>query len=61
LAKLGVSAVLEGSVRKSGNRVRISARLVNRQRLRPVVGQYDRELNDIFAFRTRSQRRSSAR
>ena len=47
---LGVRYVLEGSVRKSGNRVRITAQLVeaaNGQHL--WAERYDRELDDIFA------------
>ncbi len=51
-AKLHVNAVLEGSVSREGNRVRITAQLIN-----AVDGftlwseSYDRELNDIFAIR----------
>ncbi len=49
--ELGVLYVLEGSVRKAGNRVRITAQLVD-----AVTGhhlwaeRYDRELKDIFAL-----------
>ncbi|MBE1706837.1 MULTISPECIES: adenylate/guanylate cyclase domain-containing protein [Mesorhizobium] len=48
--KLGVRHVLEGSVRKSGNRVRITAQLID-----AISGghlwaeRFDRELTDIFA------------
>jgi adenylate cyclase len=48
---LGVSHVLEGSVRKAGNRVRITAQLID-----GVAGdhvwadRYDRDLDDIFAI-----------
>lgn len=48
---LGVSTVLEGSVRKSGDRVRINATLIS-----AVDGyhlwsdQYDREMRDVFAL-----------
>jgi eukaryotic-like serine/threonine-protein kinase len=51
-ATLGVGAVLEGSVRKSGDMVRIATQLVD-----AVSGQhlwstdFDRELADVFAFR----------
>ena len=49
--KLGVSTVLEGSVRKAGNRVRISARLVNIGNGYDLWSErYDRELDDIFAL-----------
>ena len=50
-AKLGVSHVLEGSVRKAGNRVRITAQLID-----GLTGdhlwaeRYDRDLTDIFAI-----------
>jgi len=48
--KLNVSTVLEGSVRKSGNRVRISADLVKvADGFQLWSETYDRELNDIFA------------
>jgi len=48
-AKLSVSTVLEGSVRKSGNHVRISAQLVNvADGYQLWSEQYDRELEDIF-------------
>ncbi len=49
-ARLGVATVLEGSVRKSGNRVRITAQLVNASDGYHVWSQtYDRQLKDIFA------------
>jgi TolB-like protein/Flp pilus assembly protein TadD len=50
-ASLGVRYVLEGSVRRAGNRLRVSAQLID-----AVTGghhwaeQYDRELGDIFAI-----------
>ena len=47
--KLGVSAVLEGSVRKSGNRVRITAQLIDtRDGYHIFSSVYDRVLEDIF-------------
>ena len=46
---LGVSHVLEGSVRKAGPRVRISAQLIDGASGRHVWAErYDRELTDIF-------------
>ena len=49
-ALLGVASILEGSVRKSGNRVRISAQLVNAKDGYHLWSQtFDRELTDIFA------------
>jgi TolB-like protein len=48
--KLGVSYVVEGSVRKAGNRVRISAQLVEAETGNHLWAErYDRELEDIFA------------
>jgi len=48
--ELGVRYVLEGSVRRSANRVRISALLVDAQAGTQIWGdRYDRELADIFA------------
>ncbi len=48
--RLGVAHVVEGSVRKAGNRVRVTAQLVDAASGRHVWGEhYDRELNDIFA------------
>jgi transcriptional activator of cad operon len=49
-AALGVANVLEGSVRSSGNRVRVVAQLVRVDNGYQVWSQsYDRELRDIFA------------
>jgi TolB-like protein len=48
--KLGVGAVLEGSVRKEGNRVRVTAQLVKVADGFHLWSQtYDRELTGIFA------------
>lgn len=47
---LGVQYVLEGSVRKSGDRVRITAQLIDaRAGIHLWAERYDRELHDIFA------------
>src|SRR5947209_7559079 len=49
--KLGVSHVLEGSVRKAGGRVRINAQLIDGASGDHVWAErYDRELEDIFAI-----------
>jgi len=49
--ELNVSMVLEGSVRKSGNRVRVTAQLINVDDGYHLWSeQYDRELDDIFAI-----------
>lgn len=48
--QLGVSHVLEGSVRKAGNRLRITAQLVQVDNGFQLWSEtYDRELTDIFA------------
>lgn len=47
--KLGVDAVLEGSVRRSGDRVRITAQLIDCRSDRHLWSEaYDRELTDVF-------------
>jgi adenylate cyclase len=48
--ELGVRYVLEGSVRRSGNRVRINAQLINGVDGGHIWAErYDREMQDIFA------------
>jgi len=48
---LGVSHVLEGSVRKAGSRVRITGQLIDGAKGDHVwADRYDRELTDIFAI-----------
>ncbi|MEP7327795.1 MAG: adenylate/guanylate cyclase domain-containing protein [Betaproteobacteria bacterium] len=48
--KLNVATVLEGSVRKSGNRVRITAQLIDVASDSHLWSEaYDRDLDDIFA------------
>jgi serine/threonine-protein kinase len=48
--RLGVGAVLEGSVRKSGSRLRVSAQLTSvRDGYQLWTESYDRDLNDVFA------------
>lgn len=52
-AQLHVGAVLEGSVAKAGNRVRITAQLINvADGYHLWSDSYDRELQDIFAIRS---------
>ena len=49
--ELGVQYVVEGSVRKAGNRVRITAQLIDADTDRHVWAErYDRDLEDIFAI-----------
>ncbi|MDA4127855.1 MAG: tetratricopeptide repeat protein [Thaumarchaeota archaeon] len=51
--ELNVGTVLEGSIRKSGNRVRITAQLINVESDRHLWSQnYDRNLDDIFAIQS---------
>ena len=49
--KLGVSSVLEGSVRKSGSKLRVTAQLINAADGCHLWSErYDRELADVFAM-----------
>ena len=49
--ELGVRYVLEGSVRKAGNRVRIAAQLIDAlSGCHLWAGRYDRDLKDVFAL-----------
>ncbi|MBC7656248.1 MAG: hypothetical protein H7147_03625 [Frankiaceae bacterium] len=49
--ELNVSHILEGSVRKAGNKVRITAQLIDAVNDRHIWSKtYDRELTDIFAI-----------
>ncbi len=49
--ELGVQYVVEGSVRKVGNRVRITVQLIDAETDRHVWAErYDRDLEDIFAI-----------
>lgn len=49
--ELGVAYVVEGSVRRAGNRVRINAQLIEGATSGHVwAARYDRELTDIFAI-----------
>jgi len=51
--QLGVAHVLEGSVQRSGNRVRVNAQLVNARTDRHLWAQtYDRDLSDVFAIQS---------
>src|SRR6202043_848219 len=49
--ELGVRYVLEGSVRKSGNRVRVTAQLIRSDTGHHIMAEkYDRDLTDLFAL-----------
>jgi TolB-like protein/Tfp pilus assembly protein PilF len=50
---LGVSAILEGSVQKSGNRVHVNVQLINALYDEHIWSEgYDRDLTDVFAIQT---------
>ena len=50
---LGVSAILEGSVRRSGNRVRVNVQLIDATTDEHLwASDYDRDLTDVFAIQT---------
>ena len=52
-AELGVASILEGSVRKSGNRLRVAAQLIDAGSDRHLWARtYDRELDDVFAVQS---------
>jgi TolB-like protein/Flp pilus assembly protein TadD len=50
---LGVSTLLEGSVRRIGNRVRVNVQLINAENDEHIWAEdYDRDLTDVFAIQT---------
>ena len=50
---LGVAHVLEGTVRRAGNRVRVNAQLINARTDAHIWAEtFDRELTDLFAIQT---------
>src|SRR5207302_6279311 len=52
-ARRGVATVLEGTVQRAGNRVRIEARLSDTHDDRQIwADRYDRELTDVFAIQS---------
>ena len=52
-AELGVDTILEGSVRKAGNRIRIALQLVDVSTQRHVWShRFDREIDDVFDVQT---------
>src|SRR6266480_3548637 len=51
--QLGVANAVEGSVQRSGNRVRVNAQLVDTRTDTQIWGQtYDRDLADVFAIQS---------
>src|SRR5437660_2016858 len=50
---LGVSTILEGSVRRAGNRVRVNVQLIDATTDEHIwANDYDRDLTDVFAIQT---------
>jgi TolB-like protein/Tfp pilus assembly protein PilF len=50
---LGVATILEGSVRRIGNRVRVNVQLINASNDEHLWAEdYDRDLTDVFAIQT---------
>ena len=50
---LGVGNILEGSVRRIGNRVRVNVQLINAENDEHIWAEdYDRDLTDVFAIQT---------
>src|SRR5206468_5912264 len=50
---LGVATLLEGSVRRVGNRVRVAVQLINTENDEHLwANDYDRDLTDVFAIQT---------
>ena len=50
---LGVGTILEGSVRRIGNRVRVNVQLINADTDEHIWAEdYDRDLTDVFAIQT---------
>src|SRR5438552_12222988 len=50
---LGVATILEGSVRRIGNRVRVNVQLINADTDEHLWAEdYDRDLTDVFAIQT---------
>src|SRR5215472_17412220 len=50
---LDVSSIVEGSVQRAGNRVRVEAKLIDARRDRQIwADRFDRDLTDTFAIQT---------
>ncbi len=58
---LGVTSILEGTVRRSGNRIRLVVQLIDARTDRHIWAQdYDRELTDVFAIQSALAREIAA-
>jgi len=57
--EFGVDYVLEGSVRKAGDRIRVTVQLIDAENRPAHLGaeRYDRKLEDIFAIQDEMTRR----
>jgi TolB-like protein len=50
---LGAASIVEGSVQRAGNRVRVEAKLIDARRDRQIwADRYDRDVTDLFALQT---------
>jgi adenylate cyclase len=59
-SELGVSSVLEGSVRKAGNRIRITLQLIDVASQQHTWSEsYNRELDDVFAIQAEVAERTA--
>jgi len=55
---LGVATLLEGSVRRAGNRIRVSVQLIDAENDRHLWAEdYDRDLTNVFAIQTNLARK----
>jgi len=60
-AELNVSSLLVGSIRRSGDRVRINCQLINTGNEAEVWAEaYDRQINDVFSIQTEIARKISS-
>src|ERR1700730_1543105 len=58
---LGVATLLEGSVRRIGNRVRVNVQLINAENDEHIWAEdYDRDLTDVFATQSNIAKKISA-
>lgn len=59
--ELGVGVVLEGSVRRADNRVRVTVQLIDARTDAHIwANTYDTELADVFAIQSRIARSNTA-
>jgi non-specific serine/threonine protein kinase len=60
-AELGVTHVLQGSIRKAGSRLRVSTQLVDAETAASIWGErYDRDIRDIFQIQSEIAQRIAA-